>query len=186
MSQLLLTTSASPETHAAVSSPHLPVGLSYVWYDASSSMERSSAHTSGTREDHHITVTSYASLKSPTVCSTADSGQQRIQQSFALLDFVRGAHRSPVDYPHKGPLMRYAFLTSSSTYSEKMVATFLLTYLQFFSCDQAALWMVFSVRLSVCPSVCPSVRLSVCHTFLTMFPSSYHHEIFRSYHIGPG
>ena len=43
-----------------------------------------------------------------------------------------------------------------------------------FSCYQAALWMVFSVR--------PSVRLSVCHTFLTMFPSSYHHEIFRSYH----
>ena len=27
-----------------------------------------------------------------------------------------------------------------------------------------------------------SVRLSVCHTFLTMFPSSYHHEIFRSYY----
>ena len=54
--------------------------------------------------------------------------------------------------------------------------------------------MVFSVCLSVCLSVCPSVRLSVCpsvclsvsHTFLTMFPSSYHHEIFRSYHQGPG
>ena len=28
------------------------------------------------------------------------------------------------------------------------------------------------------PSVCPSV----CHTFLTMFPSSYHYEIFRSYY----
>ena len=67
-----------------------------------------------------------------------------------------------------------------------------------FSFDQAALWMVFSVCLSVCPSVrpsvclsvCPSVRLSVClsvrHTFLTMFLSSYHHEIFRSYHQGPG
>ena len=27
-----------------------------------------------------------------------------------------------------------------------------------------------------------SVCLSVCHTFLTMFPLSYHHEIFRSYH----
>ena len=39
----------------------------------------------------------------------------------------------------------------------------------FFSCDQAALWMVFSV----CLSVCLSVRLSVRHTFLTMFPSSY-------------
>ena len=31
-----------------------------------------------------------------------------------------------------------------------------------------------SVRPSVRPSVCPSV----CHTFLTMFPSSYHHEKF--------
>ena len=43
-----------------------------------------------------------------------------------------------------------------------------------FSCDQAALQMVFSVRLSVCPSV--------RHTFLTMFPSSYRHEIFKSYY----
>ena len=32
------------------------------------------------------------------------------------------------------------------------------------------------------PSVRPSVRLSVRHTFFTMFPSSYHHEIFRSYY----
>ena len=39
-----------------------------------------------------------------------------------------------------------------------------------FSCDQAALWMV------------QSVRLSVRHTFLIMFLSSYHHEIFRSYY----
>ena len=35
-------------------------------------------------------------------------------------------------------------------------------------------WYFPSVRLSVC--------LSVRHTFLTMFPSSYHHEIFRSYY----
>ena len=53
-----------------------------------------------------------------------------------------------------------------------------------FSCDQAALQMVFSVRLSVRPSVRPSVCLSVCHTFFTMFPSSYHHEIFRIYYHG--
>ena len=45
-----------------------------------------------------------------------------------------------------------------------------------FSCDQAAIWLVQSVR----PSVCASVR----HTFFTMFPSSYHHEIFRSYYHG--
>ena len=31
----------------------------------------------------------------------------------------------------------------------------------------------------------PSVRLSVCHTCLTMFPSSYHHDIFRSYYQWP-
>ena len=43
-----------------------------------------------------------------------------------------------------------------------------------FSCDQAALWMVQSVR--------PSDRLSVRHTFLTMLPSSYHHEMFRNYY----
>ena len=47
-----------------------------------------------------------------------------------------------------------------------------------FSSDQAALWMVFSV----CPSVCLSVR----QPFLTMFPSSYNHETFRSYHQDPG
>ena len=33
-----------------------------------------------------------------------------------------------------------------------------------------------------CLPWCPSVRPSVRHTFLTMFPSSYHHEIFRSYY----
>ena len=42
--------------------------------------------------------------------------------------------------------------------------------------------MVQSVRPSVRLSVRPSVCLSVCHTFLTMFPSSSHHEIFRSYY----
>ena len=58
--------------------------------------------------------------------------------------------------------------------SRKRWRFFLTNSCLIFSCDQAALQMVFSVRLSVCPSV--------CHTFLTMFPSSYHHEIFRSYY----
>ena len=51
-----------------------------------------------------------------------------------------------------------------------------------FSCDQAALQMVQSFCLSVCLSVPLSVRPSVCHTSFTMFPSSYHHEISRSYY----
>ena len=37
-----------------------------------------------------------------------------------------------------------------------------------FSCDKAA------------QRTLQSVRLSVCYTFFTLFPSSYHHEIFRS------
>ena len=42
------------------------------------------------------------------------------------------------------------------------------------------LWehLFLSVWLSVCPHVC----LSVCHTFFTVFLSSYHHENFRSYY----
>ena len=49
----------------------------------------------------------------------------------------------------------------SNTFSWKMVSIF-------FSCDQAALKMVFSVRLSVCPSVCLSV---------TPFSPCSHHRI---------
>ena len=45
-----------------------------------------------------------------------------------------------------------------------------------FSCDQAALWMVQSVRPSVCPSVCPSVRLSV-----TPFWLCSHHRIIMKF-----
>ena len=42
-----------------------------------------------------------------------------------------------------------------------------------FSCDQAALWMVFSVRLSVCLSVCPSVRLSHLFDYVPIIVSSW-------------
>ena len=44
----------------------------------------------------------------------------------------------------------------------------------FFSCDQAALRTLLSVP--------PSVRLSICHTVLTVFLSSYHSEIFSSHY----
>ena len=56
-----------------------------------------------------------------------------------------------------------------------------------FSCDQAALWMVFSVRLSVCPSVrlsvrlsvCLSVRLSVCPSVTPFWLCSHHRIIMK-------
>ena len=44
------------------------------------------------------------------VCSTVCSGtDQRKNQSFASLAFVRGIHRSPVNSPHKEPVMRKMF-----------------------------------------------------------------------------
>ena len=43
--------------------------------------------------------------------------------------------------------------------------------LHIFSCDQAALWMVFSVCLSVCLSVCPSVT--------PFWLCSHHHSIMK-------
>ena len=48
-----------------------------------------------------------------------------------------------------------------------------------FSCDQAALWMVFSVRLSVCPSVRLSVRLSVCPSVTPFWLCSHHRIIMK-------
>ena len=46
-----------------------------------------------------------------------------------------------------------------------------------FSCDQAALQMVFSV----CPSVCPSVCLSVCRLSVTPFWLYSHHRIIMKF-----
>ena len=46
----------------------------------------------------------------------------------------------------------------------------ILVYRKYFSCDQAATWLVQSVRLSVCLSVCPSV---------TPFSPCSHHRIIK-------
>ena len=53
---------------------------------------------------------------------------------------------------------------------------FPVKYSYVFSCDQAALWMVFSVRLSVCPSVCPSVRLSHLFDYVPIIVSSWNFQ----------
>ena len=45
----------------------------------------------------------------------------------------------------------------------------------FFSCDQAAIWLV----QSVCPSVCLSVCLSVCPSVTPFSPCSHHRSIMK-------
>ena len=67
-------------------------------------------------------------------------------------------------------LVTWQNLTSKVNKKKKNLIVILLI----FSCDQAALRTLLSVRLSVPPSV--------CYTFFTMFLSSYHPEIFRSYY----
>ena len=52
-----------------------------------------------------------------TVCSSVD---QRKHQSSALLAFVRGIHRWPVNSPHKGPVMRECFHRTSSWVSPSL------------------------------------------------------------------
>ena len=49
----------------------------------------------------------------------------------------------------------------------------------FFSCNQAAIWLVQSVCLSVCPSVSPSVRPSVCPSVTPFSPCSHHRIIMK-------
>ena len=49
-----------------------------------------------------------------------------------------------------------------------------------FSCNQAALRTLLSVH----PSVCLFFHPSACYTFFTMFLSSYHDEMFKSYSHG--
>ena len=53
------------------------------------------------------------------------------------------------------------------------------TYFNIFSCDQAAIWLVQSVRLSVCPSVCLSVRPSVRLSVTPFSPCSHHRIIMK-------
>ena len=121
---------------------------------------------------------------------------------------MRGIHRWLVNSPHKGPVTRKMFPFDDVIMRTTAARTNFMTLRHarqnkscgktivqlgkcisdvflsgahkpiYFSCYQAALWMVQSVCLSVRPSVCPSV----CHTFLTMFPSAYHHECVRSYY----
>ena len=68
------------------------------------------------------------------------------------------------------------FLINNKTTSDKQAVA--NGFNSFFSCDQAALWMVQSVRPSVCLSVRPSVRLSV-----TPFWLCSHHPIIMKFII---
>ena len=78
---------------------------------------------------------------------------------------------------HSLSLVSVGLSVGYGTYGLQLAAiTFLAATKQLYE------WFSPSVRLSACLSVCLSVR----HTFLTMFPSSYHHEIFRSCHHGLG
>ena len=57
-----------------------------------------------------------------------------------------------------------------------MNSSICMIYVTIFSCDQAALWMVQSVRPSVCPSVCLSVCLSHLFDYVPIIVSSWNFQ----------
>ena len=83
----------------------------------------------------------------------------RASPASILTNTLLGAHM-------KSPIMLHDLLGYHEYNFENEILS------QIFSCDQAAIWLVQSVRLSVRPSVCPSVRLSV-----TPFSPCSHHRI---------
>ena len=76
-------------------------------------------------------------------------------------------------YTFIAPTHPYRNADYVKTLEIRMLLVFSVT-IPCFSCDQVALWMGQSFRLSG--------RLSVRDTFLTMLPSTYHHDIFASYY----
>ena len=50
------------------------------------------------------------------------------------------------------------------------------------TCAEVKSCICLAVTMQLYEWFSPSIRLCVCGTFFTIFPSLYHHEIFRSYH----
>ena len=71
--------------------------------------------------------------------------------------FWRGLTQKNETTPHHGYVLWSSALCNIGM-GVTLPVSYPCSFSYFFSCDQAALWMVFSFRLSV--------RLSVCHTFL--------------------
>ena len=61
------------------------------------------------------TMASQTTVFSIVYSTVGSDAHQRIHQSSAPLDFVRGIHRCPVNFPHKRPVTRkmFPFMTSS-------------------------------------------------------------------------
>ena len=76
-----------------------------------SDRQHHNANSNVTRYGDVIIIAMASQITSITIVySIVYSGaDQRKNQSFASLAFVRGIHRSPVNSPHKGPVMRKMF-----------------------------------------------------------------------------
>ena len=78
--------------------------------------------------------------------------------------------------------LKVRWYISTDTYMVSM--GYVITSLRAYILHHDAIFLAATKQLYdwFSPSVRPSVCLSVSHTFCTMFPSSYHHEIFRGYY----
>ena len=91
---------------------------------------------------------------------------------FIIITGSKGFPGAILNVSEMGDADRAHYLRKYMHYFWKSLTKFKgqVKFYTFFSCDQAALWMV------------QSARLSDYYTLFTMFPSSYHHEIFRGYY----
>ena len=79
-----------------------------------------------------------------------------VQQFFTL------TRRKDINIPHHWPFVRSVITIITAIFFSRETMLFLAATKQLYE------WFI----------------PAVCHTFFTMFPSSYHHEIFRSYYHG--
>ena len=100
-------------------------------------------------------------------CSTVYSGaDQRKHQSSASLAFVRGIHRRPVNYPHKGPVTRKMFtLMTSSWFQYKALVHVFMSYTSGtnISIFISLHWIIFHYDRPICMELCGSHTLILYH-----------------------
>ena len=115
------------------------------------------------------------------VYSTVYSGSdQRKHQISALLAFVRGIHRCPLNSPHKGPVMRKMFPFDDVIIcnDSQQWHNHLVRQKSFLLCNVWTLWLWYCVRTTEMGIVQSIVKvLLTCKMYLNVMPMSIHEMI---------
>ena len=102
------------------------------------------------------------SIDYSTICSGPD---QRKHLSLALLAFVRGIHRSPVNSPHKGPVTRKMFPFDDAIMKKSLLSGWTTAAPHYESLDETGryLWHVVDSNSIFCKNVLRFLCFCVAH-----------------------